>query len=505
MRLTGERLKLGRESRSNDPWRVLLYLLVIGAGILLVRGVWVTGSVEPFFLPTPTPTRTSTSYAEEGRTQFSAGRLSAAVEAYRNAVVVAPQEARLWGELARVQAYASALMTNADQRRVRLEEARASIDQGVAVGPDDAFVQAVRAMVYDWSAPPDLAGPDHDRFLTEAEASAIRALQLDPGSSLAQAFYAEVLNDQQKFAQSLDVAEQAAAQADPQDPLTMDVHRVFGTVLESNGYYSQAIAEYLKAASIAPNFTYLYLLIGANYRQLAVKAPAESERRSLMDLALQNFDTAARINAQLEIADPTPYLAIGKTYLQDGEFFIAAVNVERALAIDPTQADIYGRLGIIFFKARNYETAVGVLRCAVEGCTADEAGALLCDIKVFLCEDGVPPDSVGDVTGLSLGDGTLEYYYTYASVLVSFRDTPNFPNACGRAEDLLQQVMAAYGSDPIVAGIVAENRALCGGAPVPTPTTTPAPRSSHQPSVVSRQSGLSAHRSEVWGRDSGLD
>jgi hypothetical protein len=86
--------------------------------------------------------------------------------------------------------------------------------------------------------------------------------------------------------------------------------------------------------------------------------------------------------------------------------------------------------------------------------------------------DGNPPESVGDVTGLSLGDGTLEYYYTYASVLVSFRDTSGYPNACGRAEDLLQQLMAAYGSDPIVAGIVAENRGLCAGGTV-APTETP--------------------------------
>jgi tetratricopeptide (TPR) repeat protein len=474
MRLTGERLKLGRERRASNPWRVLVYLVGIGGSVLLVRAVWVTRLVQPLFLATPTPTRTSSSHAEEGRTQFSAGRLDAAISAYQSAVAVAPQEARLWGELARIQAYSSALMTTASQKSQRLEAARVSIDLGIGAGPDDSFVHAVRALVYDWSALPDLAGAEADRFLKEAEASAIRALQLDPGSSLAQAFYAEILNDQQKFAQSLDVAERAAGQADPLDPLAMDVHRVFGTVLESNGLYRQAIEEYRRAADIAPNFTYLYLLIGANYRQLAVKATSVAERSSLMETALESFDIAARINAQLAIADPTPYLAIGKTYLQDGEFFIAAVNVQRALAIDPTSADIFGRLGIIFFKARNYETAVEVLRCAVEGCTADEAGAMLCDIKVFRCEDGAAPDSVTAVSGLSLGDGTLEYYYTYASVLVSFRNTAKYPNACGRAQDLLQQVMAAYGSDPIVAGIVDENRALCaGGPPLPVETTTP--------------------------------
>ena len=474
MRLTGERLHMGGERRANNPWRILLLLSIIGGGVLLTRAVWVTKSVQPLFLATPTATRTSASHAEEGRTQFSAGRLQAAIDAYQSAAAVSPQEARLWAELARAQTYSSAFMTSAVGRNARLSEARQAIEQGRRAGPDDAFVQAVRAFIYDWSSSSASDGVEADRLLKEAEASAIRALQLDPGSSLAQAFYAEILLDQQKFAQSLDIAELAAAQADPQNPLTMDIHRVYGTVLESNGLYRQAIEEYQRAANITPNFTYLYLLIGANYRQLSVKATSESERRSLMDLALENFDRAARINAQLDIADPTPYLAIGRTYLQDGEFFIAAINVERALAIDPTSADIFGRLGIIFFKARNYETAVEVLRCAVEGCTQEEASSLLCNIKVFLCADGTPPDSVGTVTGLPLGDGTLEYYYTYASVLVSFRGTSGHPNACGRAEDLLQQVLAAYGSDPVVAGIVAENRGLCaGGLPAVPASPTP--------------------------------
>jgi tetratricopeptide (TPR) repeat protein len=474
MRLTGERLRLGGERRSSNPWRVLVLLAAISGGVLLTRGVWVTKSVQPLFLATPTPTRTSSSHAEEGRTQFSAGKLSAAIDAYQNAVAVAPHEARLWAELARIQTYSMALMTTADEKRGRMTEARQAIEQGVLAGPDDALVQAIRALVYDWSSSTAVDSLEFDQWLKEAEASAIRSLQLDPGSSLASAFYAEILNDQQKFAQALDLAEQAAAQANPLDLLTMDVHRVYATVLEANGYYAQAIQEYREALGIAPNFTYLYLLIGANYRQLAVKATSESERRSLMNLALENFDTAARINAQLEIPDPTPYLAIGRTYLQDGEFFIAAINVERALAIHPTSPDIFGRLGIIFFKARNYETAVDVLRCAIEGCTSEEAGLLLCSIKVFLCEDDIPPESVGAVPGLSLGDESLEYYYTYASVLVSFRDTADHPNACGRAEDLMQQIMAAYGTDPIVAGIVAENRGLCAGG-APTPLGTPAP------------------------------
>jgi len=482
MRLTGEQLPLGRPGRSTDPWRILAYLAAIGTAFLLFRS-YQEGSIRPLLLATPTPTRTSASHAEEGRTNFSAGRLRDAIQAYQRAVAVAPQDARLGAELARIQAYSSALLTTTGERQTRMAEARQSVEAALVANPDEAIAHAVRTMVYDWSAsvaPNDL---ERERLLKEAEGSAVRALQLDPGSPLAQAYYGELLLDQGKFVQAFDLAEQAASRADPFDPLSMDVHRVFGTVLEGNGLYRQAIDEYRAAAEIAPNFTYLYLLIGANYRQLAGKAPSPTDRRVLMDQALESFDRAARINEQLGIEDPTPYLSIGRTYLQDGEFFIAAINVERALAIDTANPEIFGRLGIIFFKARNYESAVEVLRCAVEGCSAAENGLLLCDLKVVLCDDDTGPEQVGAaVPGLPLADGTLEFYYTYASVLTSFRGTALVPDACSRAAPLFEQLLARYSDDPIVTGIVAENKGLCAGTsatatPLPQPTMEGGPTS----------------------------
>ncbi|HMK07399.1 MAG TPA: tetratricopeptide repeat protein [Anaerolineales bacterium] len=469
MRLTGERLPLGRAGRPVNPWRVLAYLAVIGVGVLLLRGL-AAGQVRPLLLATPTATRPAESYAEEGRTFFSAGRLDDAIQAYQQAVDKDPTQPGPAAELARILTYSSALLTTAAEKNDRLSQARQVIDAATEANPDHALAHAVRTLVYDWSAAA-AGGAERDRLLKEAEESAVRALQLDPGSPLALAYYAELLLDEGKFAQAYDLAEQAAAQTDPQDPLSMDVHRVFGTVLEGNGAYRQAIEEYQAAAEIAPNFTYLYLLIGTNYRTLGGKAPTTADRRVLMGQALDAFDRAARINQQLRIDDPTPYLAIGKTYLQDGEFFVAAINVERALAIDPSNPDIFGRLGIIFFKARNYESAVEVLACAIDGCNADKNGALLCELKIIACDEATTPVAIGqEVPGLPLSDATLEYYYTYASVLTSFRGSDLVPNACGRAAVLLDQLTASYGSDPIVAGIVAENRGLCSGT---VPTTTP--------------------------------
>lgn len=459
MRLTGERMPFGRKV---SPWRALVLLILIGSGITLAWSVD-THRVQPLFLPEPTPTRTTLSYADEGSSQFSAGNLDAAIQAYKNAAAQSPQDGGLLAQLARIQTYSSALLTIGDQSP-RLAEARQSIDAAVKASPDDGYVHAVRALVYDWSASPE-SGDIREKYLTEALNAATRSMQLvKPGTDIyaqALAFRAEVLSDQGRFAEASDLAAQAAAQA----PQIMDVHRVYGTVLQSTGQYRQSIEEFQRAADIAPNFTYLYIQIGANYRRLR-DIPA----------SLSAFDKAARIDEQLGIKDPTPFLAIGRTYFQDGEFFIAARNVEKALTYDEGNADTYGFLGIVYFKARNYETAEQVLRCAVEGCTAADSRTVICQMAIVGCDPTNPADAEAPkhgkpVAGLVLGSSqsALEAYYTFGSVLA-------FNRKCDEAEQIFQQLMAKYGGDAIVAGIVAENRAMCNQpASTPSPTQTPNP------------------------------
>jgi tetratricopeptide (TPR) repeat protein len=380
--------------------------------------------------------------------------------------------------LARIQTYSSALKTTAEERRATMADAREAIDRAAEASPDDAFVYAIRSLVYDWSASAEetiLGGGRRDEYLTAALAASARALTIAPGDPLATAFKAEVDIDQQNFALALDEAAYAAGLADPGDPYSMDIFRVYGTVLENNGQYSAAIQQYLNASDIAPNFTYLYLLIGANYRRLAGDDPLSTGRQDLINQALDYFDRAARINEQLAIQDPTPYLAIGRTYLQQGEFFIAAINIERALSISPDAPDIYGRLGLVFFRARNYESAVVALQCAVDGCGPEVSVQLLCQY-VYNCDPATEEGQAFgvQVTGLQLGDESLEYYYTYGSVLVYFRDTAEYPNACADADRIFQQLLAAYGDDAVVAGIAAESRSLCRGqAPTPEGTVTP--------------------------------
>ncbi|UCE00759.1 MAG: tetratricopeptide repeat protein [Chloroflexota bacterium] len=446
--LTGERPHFRPEKRSINPYRVIILLGLIMGGIWILMGID-RGDVEPLFQPTPTPTRSANSYVMEGEALFKAGSLGGAIEAYQQAVIVEPNNSHAWAELARIQAYSSSLLSTNEESFERLTQARESIDQATAIDPDNAELQAVRSFVLDWYASNPLVSPQESQAaLNDAEAAAVRALQLDNENALALAFLAEILVDQQKWAQAEETIKQAVAI----EPDRMDVQRVYGYVLESLGQYRLAIEKYREAVNLQPNLTFLYIFIGRNFRSLEVH-----------NRALEEFEKAAQINEQLGVQDPVPYVEIAKTYSRDGEFFIAALNAEKALRINPTNPNTYGQLGIIYTKARNFEGAQPVLKCAVRGCSAEEN-----QVAIELLGEGVP------VNGMPLTSGTVAFYYAqYGSVLAAL-SRPN-QNYCPEALEVLAEVQASYPEDPTFNQIVAENIAICDlvdqrSSPESTPT-----------------------------------
>jgi tetratricopeptide (TPR) repeat protein len=465
------RRTLFHETRRSNLYRVFIMVILILAGVWIVNQVN-RGQVKPLFLPTSTPTRTAESYATEGDDLFAAGKLEAAITAYGDAVKVDPSNADVFAKLARIQTYSSSLLTTDAQRRQRLAEALQSIDQAVALAPDDSTVHAIRSLVLDWSAGVASSTDERQSLMLEAEQAANRALQLDSQNVLAQAFFAEILVDQQKWTQ----AEQVITQAVERDSSIMDVHRVYAYVLESTRRYRQAIEEYQKAITISPNLTFLYISVGLNYRTLAISADLPDQQSQLYDQALSYFAMAANLNKQLEIQDPLPYVAIAKTYSQKGDFFAASLNIKKALEFDSGNADLYGQMGIIYFKARNYESSIYALQCAVEGCTADES----CLARYDTACDAAAGETGVAITGLELSNSSLVYYYTYGSVLAAFG--PRDSKYCTRAVVVLNQVQAAYGSDSTTNAIVADGLSVCASVaqklietPTPYPTSTPLP------------------------------
>ncbi len=471
-----------RRNESN-VYRMFFWVILILGGIWLIRGVQ-RGEVKPLFQPSATPTRLAQSYTLEGDAKFISGQLNdivdadgnvtspGAITAYQEAAKVDPSNAKLMADLARIQVYSSALRVGDADIKKRLDEALESAKKAVELDPESSYAHAVYAFALDWSANPKLVtDPDElQKLLTDADFEANRAISLDNTNTLALAFYAEIQTDQQKWAEGQSAIEQALER----DSSLMDVHRVHAYVLETQEDYTGAIEAYDKAIKIAPNISFLYLRAGANYRALAFKSPNEQVQEQLFEKSLDYFAAAARINEQLGIEDPQPYLSIARTYSQMGQFFIAIRNVQKTIEFQPGKAEFYGELGVLYHKNRNYETGILAFKCAIHGCTPDES----CDGRGG-CGDA---DVKAQVEGLDLSPSTIYYYDIFASELAAL-DTPKSPH-CDEALKIAKIIADSdFDSDPNIAADIVVVRNLCDPNfvdPNP-PTVTPTPTSTPEP------------------------
>jgi tetratricopeptide (TPR) repeat protein len=158
-----------------------------------------------------------------------------------------------------------------------------------------------------------------------------------------------------------------------------------------------------------------------------------------------------------------------------GEFFAAAINVQKALEFEPNNADIYGQLGIVYFRSRNYEGSIFSLKCAIRGCSGEDS-CLGRGLDKCYPDLGENPVEVG---GLAISPNTIVYYYTYGSVLAALSRPRD--NKCGEAIRVLGEVRAELDANPeayadgrqTIVSIVQAGEAICqslneGGAPAPS-------------------------------------
>ncbi|HEY5119437.1 MAG TPA: tetratricopeptide repeat protein [Anaerolineales bacterium] len=439
-------LHRNRFQPTSDPPRLTVkktaaYAALILLGLGLVRLFELNYIRSPFAAPS-TPTRSAVSWAEEGKSFFDAGNLIKAILAYQQAVVVDPKNAQLWTELARIQTYSSALLLSTVEKQQRMQQAQDSINKALAIDPEFAQGFAIKTLVLDWTAsnPPDEA--TRQQNLIDAYQASAAALTRDPQNAYALAFRAEVLADQSNWSTALDVGAQAVGLGSG----IMDVHRAYAYVLESNADYTGAIDEYIKAIRINPNLPFLHMSLGVNYRKMGEIATTQQTSQDMIDSAINEFAIAASLNNK----DPGPYLSIAQTYANQGDFFAAELNAEQALSLDKTNPIVYGRLGVIYYHAKNYETAIKVLKCAVRGCLAVDNE-----------EQSV------DVAGTSLSANTLDIYYTYGSVMAFYG---NESGNCTEARSIFSQLRASPWYDSTVEGIIREGEVICAKFENETPT-----------------------------------
>jgi hypothetical protein len=140
------------------------------------------------------------------------------------------------------------------------------------------------------------------------------------------------------------------------------------------------------------------------------------------------------------------------------------LNAQKAVELDPTNADLYGQLGNIYKRGRNFETSIIALKCAVEGCTPAES----CDARNG-CEAGDPGVQVQP---LSLNPNSATYYLDYGSVLSAF--APVKPQYCPTVVRVLTLLEQTYPDNTTIVRNADVGLAICSEVTAAL-TQTPAP------------------------------
>jgi tetratricopeptide (TPR) repeat protein len=422
MYLRGSKWSMNRRRKRPNWFRIILLLILIGIGLYVDR--FIIPTTPSPFVPTPTATRDPEAFVAEARALFDEGKLTQSIEAYYQAIQSRPDDPTLFVELARVQIYAG-----------QYPEAQTSAEDALLLNPNNSMAHVMRAWALDFQ-----------QDYLAAEAAIGRALELDPNNAMAHAIYVEILVDSYLGGiGTFEGLEKAAAEsriALDLAPDSLESHRARGYILEATANYEEAIREFEAAITINPNIADLHLSLGRNYRVLGV-----------YDKAIEEFTRANALNP----GDPIPDLLISRTYATVGEYAKAAQYAETALRDDPTNANLHGNLGVMYYRNFQWPEAVEELKLAVSG------GAT---------ENNEPIEPIPLVNNPRIS----EYYFTYALVLARL-------NRCGDALQIAQQIQARVPQDEIAVANAQETISICQTnlLVTPSPTLPPIPTETDLP------------------------
>lgn len=421
MYIKGSRWSMQKKRRRANPFRVIALLAVIG--IIILINQLVIPTMPTLFGSTPTPTRPPESFITDAQALEKEGKYALAIQTYNQAVLADPKNPSNFVALSRLYAYTG-----------NYQEAIINAENALLINPQNDTAMALRGWAYG------LAGDN-----IKAVGSLNDALALNKDNAAAYGYLAEVYVYMLQLGQgdlnTLDNAINASKTAIALAPNTLETHRGRGYVLEYTANYEEAVAEFEAAVAINPNIADLHLALGRNYR--ATQA---------YDKAITEFSKANALNP----TDYTPELLISRTYAQNGDYAKSIQYGEAAVVDDPSNALLYGYLGLVYWKQQQYYDAVDALRLSVRGGTN---------------KDGVV------VEGLPLDYGRVgEFYYTYGLALSKL-------GQCGEALQIAQAVATNLRNDEISVYNAQEVINTCerlakeGKSDVPTqvPTITPTP------------------------------
>ena len=411
-----------RRRRTVNFWLVTFLLAAVGAFVYL--DLFVVPSTQPLFIPTATPTRDPRSYAQEAQARLNEGKISQAIDLYKQAIQADPKNAVNYLNLAQLQVYIGLY-----------KDAQPNIENAILLNKNNA--EAVAMLGWDTGYQGDYLA---------AFASLDNALEMDPNSAIIYAYYAEVLalqyQDGKGALSTTDKASEYSKKALALDSSLMEVHRARGMVLEFTNNLKDAAAEYSAAIKINGNIADLHLSYG---RTLL-----------LMDdytKAVDEFSLAAALIP----TDPLPNLYISRTYNKAGQIAKAIQYGQQALTNNPLDPDLYGNLGSMYYRNHEYDKAITNLRMAIRG---------------GVTSDGQPVKGIP----LSYDANVLIYYARYGLALAK-------QNQCNEAVQISQALIQGVPNDAdtvynanAMVQICQENiNGTATPSPTPKPSATPKP------------------------------
>lgn len=404
----------------SDPFRVVFYLVLIGVVLWVYlnqesvkrqvgqrvaeigsavsesggSGGSSGGGQGPIIVfPTATPRQSAEDLAAQGETAYHEGRMIDAIDFYRQAADLAPNNVEYHTQVARLLLFQSALEYG-DQRDETLTQALDAANGAILADPFRPEGYAILGKVYDWQG-------DYERALSELQ----RALELNEDYAPAHSYMAEALVDLDRWEKALAEAQLAVNLA----PDHADVRRDYAYVLESLGDYYNATTQYETAAQIHPNLPYLLMALGRNYRQIGRYQEAFDRFFAVETLdpgnaiipfeigftyesfvgdvnsALEYYQRAVELDEQY----PFPWARIGSIRYVQGSYEQAIPAFERALDLGLENLTIYYQLGRSYAFTDQCDEAVPYLMEALQRAEGDESLVEAIEEGLELCPEQV--------------------------------------------------------------------------------------------------------------------
>jgi len=341
-----------RPKRRSNIWRVAILLGLIGVAIYVNQVI--VPVTPPLFIPTPTPTQSPESFVNQGEDYFRSGKLTLAINAYKEAINSDPANPSNYVSLARLQVFAG-----------QYDEAIQNTQNALLKNPDNPLAHAIQGWALGFQ----------EKY-GEAERAIKKAIELDPNNPLAHSYYAEILINQGDY-NLFDKAIEESKLAKDLDPSLLETHRARGIVLLNTQNVEESVEEFQSALAINKNIADLHLNLGVAYKLLED-----------YDLAQESLLASYALNP----SDTIALTELSRSFFADGRFPQAAQYAEEAVKVDPGDPRLRGNLGIIYYKMEDYPKAIPELALAVQG--------------------GVAPDGT-TIEGLPLEYGRVEEYYWY--------------------------------------------------------------------------------------------